>query len=287
MSEETAYFESLPEEVKQFAKVGDTGDIKPVGQFAADITDAFQWMGNSVRLPGPDASDDDKAGFRDKMLERFDGLTVTPNAEDPEAMSAHFARIGRPDNADAYKAPDNVQIEGDQLGQLKSIAFKANLTQAQFSDYLSTMTEVNKAAIGAAALQHEEGLATLKGEWGAAYDERVGQIAAFLKTNATTPPGIVEQLQQGNLPADQVRWLHSLADAVSNEDGQFHQQGDGDNPAILDKATAEHLSADVTARLAEPDLPEAERAILMKKSEAYTYMKMGQRPPAELLRYVA
>lgn len=289
MSEEVGYFDSLPEEVKPFAKVGDTDEIKPVSQFASDINDAFNWMGNSLRLPGPDADPDSLKGFQEKVMEKVPGLSVIPNAEDQEAMSAHFAKLGRPDAADSYKAPDSVQIDGEQLGQLKSIAFKANMTQQQFTDYLTTWNDANTSAVQQSVLAHEEAIATLKGEWGAAYDERVAEITAFLKTNATTPPSVIEQLQQGGLPADHVRWLHSIADAVSNEDGQFHQQGSNDNPNMLDHSEAAMRAQEVTNRMMDVTNPPSadEMAILAKKAEAYEYMAMGQRPPAELMRYVS
>lgn len=290
MSEDTAYFESLPEELKaaRFFKPGEDGAVKPISQLISDLDDAGKWMGNSVRIPGPDASDDDVASFRAKVMEKIPGLTAVPNLEDPEVMAAHFTKLGRPETADSYKAPDNVQLEGEQLGQLKALAFKANMTQAQFNDYVTNMTAAQADAVQQQQLKHEEGIATLKSEWGAAYDENVAQITALLKTNTTTPPYLIEQLQQGNLPADQVRWLHSIADAVSNEDGQFHQQGGNDTAQMMTPEEAGMRANEVTAKMLNRDKPPSpeEMKVLEKKAEAYEYMARGMKPPGELLRYI-
>lgn len=276
---------ALPETLHDLPFLKDAADESA---FKQRIVDAGQWMGNSLRKPGPDASQEDIAAFQAKVVEIAPGLMPTPNLEDADAMSTVFAKLGRPDAADAYKVPDGVEIEGEVLGQLKALAFKANLTQKQFEAYTASVHESSKGQIDQQTVQHEQAIATLKGEWGAAYDQNIGQISALLKTNATTPPYLIEQLEAGKLPADQVRWLHSIADSVSNEDGQFHSQGGKQPGAMLSRAEASARADEVTARMMDRSKPPtaAEMEVLMKKAEAYELMAAGQRPPAELMAFI-
>lgn len=284
------WLQSIPEELRgaSFIKPGEDGKSKPLSQVVSDLNDAAQYMGNSLRIPGPDAGTDDIAKFHERVMEKIPGLMATPNLEDPDSLNQTFAKLGRPDGADGYKAPDDVTMDADQLGQLKAIAHKSNLTQKQFADYLANWSEADTGARDQAAAKHQEAVSALKGEWGAAYDDRVQEIGAFLKTNSATPPYVLEALEAGTLPAEQVRWLHAIADAVGNEDGQFHQQeGDGGAPLVGPEEARARVS-EITARMYDRDNPPSseEIAILDKKQEAYEHMARGRKPPPELMRYV-
>ena len=284
------WLESIPEELRSasFIKPGDDGKAKPLSQVVADLNDAAQYMGNSLRIPGPDAGDDKWSEFHAKVQERVPGLMQTPNLEDPDSLNATFGKLGRPEGADGYKTPEGVDLPPEQLGEIKALAHKANMTQHQFNDYLSTVSETHKTAAEQATAKHQEAITALKGEWGAAYDQRVGQVADFLKTNGTTPAYVIEALEAGSLPADQVRWLHSLADTVSNEDGQFHrQEGDTGQP-MLSPEEAKMRVAEIVDRMYDRNNPPSsdEVAILDKKQEAYEHLARGRKPPAELMRYI-
>jgi hypothetical protein len=285
------WLQSIPEELRSasFIRPGEDGKPKPLAQVVADLNDAAQYMGNSLRIPGPDAGADDLRKFHDRVMEKIPGLMPTPNLEDPDSLNQTFAKLGRPEGADGYKAPDGITMDPEQLGQLKAIAHKANLTQKQFADYLANWSEADSGVREQAAAKHQEAVAALKGEWGAAYDERVGQINAFLKTNSATPQYVLEALEAGTLPAEQVRWLYAMADAVGNEDGQFfQQQGDTGAPLVApDEAKAR--IAEITARLYDRSNPPTadEMNILDKKQEAYEHMARGRKPPPELMRYVS
>ena len=271
---ETEYFEALPEALKPFARAGEDGDIKPLSQLEADISGAFQWQGNSLRMPGPDAGDEDIGKFQDQVMQKIPGLMKTPNLEDTEGMDAMFAKLGKPDAADAYKTPDGVDLTPEQVGQIKGLAFKANMTQAQFNNYLTEWGGAYQQEVHAASSKHEEAITALRGEWGAAYDQNVGEITAFLKTNATTPDSVVAALEGGQLPAEQVRWLHSLASTVSNEDGEFHKQ---ENPGErkLTPSEAEAQLVEIRNRLYTNDgsVTHQEKEVLNKKRlELMAYM---------------
>ena len=142
---------SLPENLRDlpFLSGADSPEV-----FKQRIQDASQWMGNSLRLPGPDAPDDDRNAFYAKVMEKVPGLMITPNLEDPDGMTQVFSKLGRPDNADKYSAPEGIALEGEVLGQLKSLAFKANLTQKQFDAYVANVSEATKAQLDQQVTQH-------------------------------------------------------------------------------------------------------------------------------------
>jgi len=265
MSEEaTNWVESLPEELRDapFLEGAETP-----ADFKERIANAAQYMGNSVRIPGPDAGDDDIAAFQAKVMEKIPGLMVTPNAEDPESLAATMVKLGKPEAADAYKTPEGVALPAEEVGRLKALAHDANMTQSQFDAYLSGVNKLSTEGREAAERQLEEGTNALKGEWGAAFDERTQDVAKFLEKNTSTPAYILESLKEGKLPADQVRWLHSLAETINIDDGGFSAQEDT-RERTLTPSEAESQLNEVEARIfsqTNPPTPQEMQSLTEKR----------------------
>ena len=274
---------SLPEQLHDlpYLKDAESPDV-----FKERVVNAASWMGNSVRMPGDDASDEDRQEFRKRVLERDEGLMPVPVGDD---LTGVFRKLGTPEKPEAYKTPEGVDLPPEALGQMKAMAHKANMTQGQFEQYLSEWNTANTAATTEAQNKQAEALQALKSEWGAAYDQRTTEIADFLKTNSSTPDSVLKSLQDGTLPAEQVRWLYSLADAVSTEDSQFHQQ-QPDTAGMVPPIEAEAQAEEINKRLLSESatMGKAERQSLMLKMLRLRYMADGQKPPSdgELLKII-
>jgi len=222
--------EQLPEQIREapYFKNAESPE-----QVLADLQNAAAWQGNSMRLPGPDAGQEDLQQFHERLMEKVPGLMPTPDPANPETLTHVMAKLGVPEAADGYRLPEGVDIAGDALGQLKSQAHKVGLTQAQFEAQLALMTETGASQDAARrdALAEQERI--IKEEWGPAYTERMGEIQAMLNKDGT-PADIKDAFANGALDAQSLRWLHSVAIA-GTEAPQAQAQADGSS-RTLDKS---------------------------------------------------
>lgn len=105
--------------------VGKAG-IKDVASLAVKARDAESLIGRSIQLPGADAK--------------------------PEDWDKVYARLGRPDKADAYEfklpdgIPENFNYDAERAKAFKSVAHKAGLTPKQAAIIHDEETRANAAA---------------------------------------------------------------------------------------------------------------------------------------------
>lgn len=222
------WFESLPEELRAapFFKPGEDGSVKELTNVISDLTNAANHMGNSIRIPGPDASEEDIKSFQIKAAERIPGLMVTPNLDDEEAMASVLKTLGRPDEAAGYRLPEGVEIAEEMATALRERAHKYGLNNRQFQSLVSDLAgdQSNAAAAHQDALKQD--LEGLQGEWGQAYPVRLEKIAGLLeKTGA--PEYLLESLKGQSLTSGDLKWLYSMAESLGAE-GRSLTQDKGD-----------------------------------------------------------
>jgi hypothetical protein len=253
----TDWREALPESLREapYFKNAETVD-----QVLADLQGAAAWQGNSLRIPGPDATPEQVAEFRAKAQERIPGLMAVPDP-DAEDYTDTLRKLGLPEAADKYKAPEDCPIEGEQLGNLMAEAFDAGLTQAQFAKLLNKQVDAMRSAQEQFEAQHAAETTALKGEWGEAYQDRMDQVNAFL---AEAPEALRDALP--TLDAESVRWLHNLAENM-RESNQTVRQADGQR-AVMTPAEASEQLQELTARLTtmrETDNPQLYQSLVQKR----------------------
>jgi hypothetical protein len=202
MSEESSWKDNLPDGIKDapYFKNAESPE-----QVLADLTNAAQWQGNSIRLPGQDAGDSDFADFHSRLMEKVPGLMPTPNTEDAEAMNPVWARLGKPDTADGYQVPEGLVMD---VSALKAHAHNANMTQKQFGELIGRLNEEQSTASETMRNQLESDYTTLKTEWGAAYQQNMELVGKLL---AGAPEAVQQAYKDGTLPTDQLRWLNSIS----------------------------------------------------------------------------
>jgi len=244
---ENNWLDSLPEGIRAstFFRDGEGGAKKTADQVLADLNNASQWMGNSLRIPGPDTSDEDKAKFTKKAIDHLPNMMPVPDP-DSDGYADVFAKMGKPEDADKYVSPDETGISPEEMGQLKSIALKANLTQRQFKDYISDLSSARKEAFDVAQTVHTEDISGLKGEWGATYGQRMEEIGQYIKNDKAMPANLKALHDNGQMDADTYRWMYvqsQLGDESSEVQGQ---QGRAATPTPLE---AQEQFDELTVRL--------------------------------------
>ena len=123
--------ETLPESLQDIPFVKDTESIDA---FKTKLQETVQYMGNSLRIPGPDAGEADWRSFQEKLQTKVPGL-IKADLESEEGRTALFKMLGRPDEASEYGA------EGESAW-LAEVAHKAGLTKSQFTELVKGVGEL-------------------------------------------------------------------------------------------------------------------------------------------------
>ncbi len=192
--------EYLPEEMHNDPSLK---DFKSVEDLAKSYKSAETMIGGSIRIPGEDASQEQKESFYAKLKE-VPGVTITPDGDNPEEMDNFLRSIGKgkPESATEYKVdiPD-VDPNDPMLGTFKDFAHQTGLTQDQAQqavEFHHKLQQNEKSMMG------EYAATALKEKWGADYDTRLQGANAALKTYEPMYPEAVKALRQsahGNNPA--------------------------------------------------------------------------------------
>ena len=168
------------------------GDVQSVEDLAKGYVSAQQMIGNSIRIPSKEAGQEDWDKFYGKFAD-VPGLA----RYNPEDLSSLYEAAGRPADAKGYN------IEGAPEDFLQ-VAHEAGLNRQQVEALLDYEKNLNAQQESADQDALNNGINTLKQEWGLAFDRKVeeGQRAvAFLEQTA---PGLSEALDAtgaGNHPA--------------------------------------------------------------------------------------
>lgn len=206
--EQQSWVDSLPEGMREAPFIKGAESLEDaVGQ----IQNAAQYMGNSIRVPGEDAGDEDRQAFLSKVMEKAPQLMLKPDLNEPAQAEEFYKMLGRPEKAEdyQYQPPEG----GDQPENLKAfaeIAFKNGLNQQQFQTMVSEILGQEQQLAEASSEEHKEEIRQLYNQWGMKYDENVRIISNFLKLT-DAPEVLQEMLKDGTLSADEMRWFHNIA----------------------------------------------------------------------------
>lgn len=225
MSEEVTvpeWAKELPEALQSapFMKGSET-----VEMFVDHLQNAANTMGNSIRIPGPDAAPEKMGEFQDRVMEKIPGLMKVPTEGDD--LAGMFQKLGMPAEAEGYKLPEGVNIEGEALGKLKAEAHAINMTQAQFEANVKSMWDASQQQAQAAETKSAEEQAVLREEWGPGYDARIADIKNLLGSVGADAE-VAEAIASGAMGAGLQRVMNSLVELASEEGQTTFQQGSGE-----------------------------------------------------------
>ena len=226
------WHEGLPAELVAAPYFRDADNLEAA---LADLSRAADNQGNSLRIPGPDADDASRSEFYESIVSKAPGVMRKPDLADQASVDAVLAQLGRPAEVNEYALTEveGMALSDEKVGELKRFAHESGLTRKQFDAFMGKMLTQDASQMGVAQTAHEAELAELKGEWGAAYDQRTAKIAKMLElTGGEARLG--ESLTDGNLTANEMRWFHGLAEKLgSGEGGTVGAQGKGEPAPIM------------------------------------------------------
>lgn len=237
---------------------------KDIPSLAKMLIDNKALVGSSIRIPGPDAGDEDKKAFRTKLKEKVPDLVEVPAdpAKFAEVEGMLFERLGRPKDAKEYPAlkdlgvqvPAEIKIEEQQL---RDYAHGLGMTKKQFAELAkATVAERVKAS-----QMTSEARAVLKKELGDAFDERLLAAAAAAKKMGASDAE-VDSIRTGNVPPHTARNWINVAKAIGAEGSEFGREGGGATKMTPAEAQAQIAELYNNKALFEKSHPDNKRLAL-------------------------
>jgi hypothetical protein len=235
--------ESLPETVREWKEVQDSDAPE---KFWSQVENMRSYVGQSLRVPGPDAPEDDWNKFYTKVNERAGNrLMAKPDPTDQASLDAVYNALGRPEAADAYELGElPMELEPDRVQMLKQSAHAAGLTNKQFQTLLAQVTEVDAAAMQAQETKIKESVNAVRQEWGQAFDHKMDTIQRTL-THTGAPQQVIDAIQAGGVDGATLRWFDKLAKSLG---GESINADNRDTPAGLPTALEARAQADEIMR---------------------------------------
>jgi hypothetical protein len=208
-------------------------NIKDIDSLAKGYVELKAYQGNSIRLPGADASDDDWKQTEDRLRDKIPNLMRKPNFDDETQSEEFYKSLGRPEDAEAYKTPELDIPEGitpDKNMELlfRGASIKAGLSQKQFADIYANIT---KAQLGSAVQAHQDKAAAktaLSEEWGVAHD-RNSASAKKIAQDTKAPKQLLDAIEAGDASPDTLRWLYNINKAMRGGGLEIAGQGGGED----------------------------------------------------------
>ncbi|MEP5568102.1 MAG: hypothetical protein ABJN62_09740 [Halioglobus sp.] len=180
--------EALPEELQSAPYFK---NAESIDQVLADLKNASQYMGNSVKLPG---EGDDLSAFKEKLSSKIPDLFETPEAPD-------FSQ---------YEAPAEYRHEGEVPQELTDQAKALGLSQVQFESLVDAHNEQQGGIEQQQTQYKNEQELALREHFGAQFDSKMSQaMQTLLSTGAPAP--IIDMVEAGTADAQFVTWLDGLS----------------------------------------------------------------------------
>lgn len=244
--------ELLPEDMRDAPAFKDIADVPGL---AKQFTDLQAHMGNTIRLPGPDASDDDWTAFNAKVMEKSTNLITKPNLDDRENLDPFLQALGKPEKHEGYDTPEidlkGVEINMEPIEKFKEVAHKLDLTQKQFKDLVTYQTLQNRDQLVAIQDAKDADTAKLAKEWGPAYDQRVEVVKQVAKLTKA-PQQLLNTLENGSASYEAMMWLYDIASSLKGEPAELLDSDANDNKRLIDAKEARERQQEMRANLKHP-----------------------------------
>jgi hypothetical protein len=214
---------SLPPELRENPTIKDTPSVETL---AKRLVDTKSMLGNSIRVPGPDASEEDRQKFLNTLLEKDVGLMQRPDPTNDDSVMNTLRALGLPEKPDEYYRPEDwVGVDENRFMTIAEQAHKAGLTKRQFETMARNMAELDNQYVQHARQEQAAKMGELRTEWGKAFEQKT-QRAAVIAKQLEMPESLQEALAQGNVDVSTYRWLDSMAEKFGSE-GNSLVQGAG------------------------------------------------------------
>lgn len=185
--------EGLPEDLRELPTIK---DIKSIDDLVRTHDSAQRMLGNSVRVPGNDAGQDQWDEFLQKVG-KIDGIARVPKDPEDDGWRDVLKKAGLPEEPTGYG------LENEALAQH---LHEAGLTKKQAKKVADMMAESESARLEAQHQRAQEAVAELKKRWGDGFERHAMMAQHVIKmvdeqNGNTNLRDALERSDLGNDPA--------------------------------------------------------------------------------------
>lgn len=201
---------NVPEEYREYLK-----DINDIPTLAKQYVERGKFLGQSIRIPGEDASPEARKEFVDKVKRHAPDLIYRPDTADEEGTKAFWEMAGVPREPTGYEVEVPEGVSKEWLDNLKPLAHKYGLTKKGFENFVKDELATQQANNEANAKAQQESLQAIQNEWGMATEGKIRQIHKFAK-ELGFPEDFIGALEGNQVKAE---WLRAIDNVIKQFGG--------------------------------------------------------------------
>lgn len=256
------WYDSIEDETLQNAAKKFDSPEKMVKSYTEAESALGNWKANGVRIPGPDATDEDRQKALDRLKQVSDRVIIRPGEEaTDEEKALYYQTLGVPEDPAGYKPPEGLEVSDEEaMSRAVELAKEMKLTKSQFKDFVSKMVEFSQSEGEKTAAQREQDRGIVKRQFGEKYEDTQTLIKDMASHFAHPDHPIPEESPGA--------WFDLLMERMSQEfvgkgkQAPFHRSEGGG--ISIDEAR--DLRDELYGRLTSDEvIPKAERHRLVNK----------------------
>ena len=246
--------DDLNEDIKESPAFKDIGD--DINDLAKNYLDAQSHLGNAIRIPSAEASEDDVTAFHARLQAKVPGLIRTPSAEDEGSIDAFLTALGKPEKADGYKLPEieGVDIDEARGSLFMNTAHELGMTQKQLDGFLSKMYDADLTQDDVISNARQEDALSLKKDWGVTHENRMKALNDNLLLSKA-PADLTTAVENGMVSSATIKWLDAIFGKFATEGNNLDDRDNhDDNPDVVPGEAMER-AREIRAKLTDPNTP--------------------------------
>lgn len=239
----TDWRESLPEDIRSEASLQ---SINSIDDLAKSYVNSQKMIGNSLRIPSEDASEEALNEFYSKL----EGVKGVARLDSDDIHS----KLGWPEDKADYSQglPEDIELDQERFERYAELAHESKMTKEQFQSLIKLNAAEAQAQSEANEKSFLEGQNKLKEVWGQDFENRLQGAQEAAKMYSEKYPEAMEQLlnsDMSNNPA--VLSMFSELYSAMKETGVVDAKSSGPNYGMTpDEAKAQ--IADIRSNKAHP-----------------------------------
>lgn len=171
-------------------------NVKSVEDLATQFVNQGSLLGSSIRIPTEDTAEDQKAAFYEKLTQ-VPGVVRMPGPDASEEETRQFmGKLGVPATAGEYQIAEGFDsIDPEVVENYRQNAHALGLTNHQFNSLLQDQIQADKQAEVDYANYIEQARTELKSLWGGDFDARVAGATQALRIYSDEMPEAAKELE--------------------------------------------------------------------------------------------
>jgi hypothetical protein len=228
------FLSSLPEALRDMPQIK---SIKGAADLATQFVNQQSLIGNSLRIPTADTSEEQTASFYQKLSEVPGVVRMPGEGADEAVMNEFYGKMGVPATPNEYQVslPEGATLEPEFLQQATASAHALKLSNTQLNQVLNDEIANREQALVDHSNYIDNSKLALKALWSSDYENRVAGATNALRIYKQEMPDHAAELDQfANNPIF-VKLLSDVAEQMK-ETGHAGMQAAGNYGLNVEEA---------------------------------------------------